>query len=178
MVGNEGVVGVSAFMGGGCAMYRAVVNGEGYGLRMSARAISCHAQRSSAVMQQLLRYTQALITHMTFTAACNRHHALGQQLCRWLLFNIDRLDDNEVSVTQERIAEMLGVRRESVTGGAVRLQKAGLIRYRRGRISVVDRSGLERAACECYSVVRRAYDRILDPARSPLSRHLHLAAPA
>ncbi len=162
MVGNEGVVGVSAFMGGGCALCRAVVHGAGHGLRMSARAIASHAQRSPAVMQQLLRYTQALITHMAQTAACNRHHALDQQLCRWLLLNLDRRDDNEVAVTQERIAEMLGVRRESVTGGAVKLQKAGLIRYGRGRISVVDRPGLEHAACECYSVVKQAYDRILN----------------
>lgn len=179
MVGNEGVVGVSAFMGGGCALSRAIVHGAGHALRMPARTVACHAQRSQAVMLQLLRYTQALITHMAQTAACNRHHALDQQLCRWLLFNLDRRDDNEVAVTQERIAEMLGVRRESVTGGAVKLQKAGLIRYGRGRISVLDRTGLERAACECYSVVRQAYDRILNDwvphARPPVS-HPHLVA--
>ena len=160
MVGNEGVVGVSAFMGGGSATCRAVVHRAGHGLRMSARVIACHSQRSSVVMQQLLRYTQALLTHMAQTAACNRYHALDQQLCRWLLLNLDRHDDDDVVATQERIAELLGVRRESVTGGAVKLQKAGLIRYGRGRISVVDRTGLERAACECYSVLRQAYDGI------------------
>jgi CRP-like cAMP-binding protein len=179
MVGNEGVVGVSAFMGGGCALSRAVVHGAGHGLRMPARAIARHARRSSAVMQQLLRYTQALITQMAQTAACNRHHALDQQLCRWLLLNLDRREDNEVAVTQERIAEMLGVRRESVTGGAVKLQKAGLIQYGRGRISVLDRAGLEHAACECYSVVKQAYDRILSdwtPRSSGLGGHRHLVA--
>jgi len=160
IVGNEGIVGVSAFMGGGSATCRAVVHRAGHGLRMSARVIACHSQRSSVVMQQLLRYTQALLTHMAQTAACNRYHALDQQLCRWLLLNLDRHDDDDVVATQERIAELLGVRRESVTGGAVKLQKAGLIRYGRGRISVVDRTGLERAACECYSVVRQAYDSI------------------
>jgi CRP-like cAMP-binding protein len=181
MVGNEGVVGVSAFMGGGCALSRAIVHGAGHALRMPAKTVASHARRSQDVMLQLLRYTQALITHMAQTAACNRHHALDQQLCRWLLFNLDRRDDNDVAVTHERIAEMLGVRRESVTGGAVKLQKAGLIRYGRGRISVLDRTGLERAACECYSVVRQAYDRILSdwtPQFRPAIDHAHWAASA
>jgi CRP-like cAMP-binding protein len=160
VVGAEGVVGVCAFMGGGRAMSGAVVQGAGHGLRMSAEAIAHHSRRSAVLMQQLLCYTQALFTHMAQTAACNRHHALNQRLCRWLLLNLDRHDGNEVKVTQQRIAEMLGVRREGVTGGASDLQKAGLIRYSRGRIVVLDRPGLEQRCCECYSVVRQAYDRL------------------
>jgi hypothetical protein len=117
-------------------------------------------------MQQLLCYTQALFTHMAQTSACNRHHALDQQLCRWLLLNLDRQQGNEIVVTQERIADMLGVRREGVTGAALKLQKAGLIQYRRGRIAILDRAGLEERSCECYTVVRRAYDRLLRDAGS------------
>jgi len=118
------------------------------------------------LMQPLLCYTQALFTHMAQTSACNRHHALDQQLCRWLLLNLDRRNGNEIFVTQERIADMLGVRREGVTGAALKLQKAGLIQYRRGRIAVLDRAGLEDRSCECYAVVRRAYDRLFRDAGS------------
>ena len=160
VVGNEGVVGVCAFMGGGRALSGAVVQSAGQALRMSAESIACHAWQSESVMQQLLRYTQALFAHMAQTSACNRHHALDQKLCRWLLLNLDRRDGNVMHVTQEQIADMLGVRRESVTASALKLQKAGVIQYRRGRLSVLDRTGLEARSCECYSVVREAYDRL------------------
>jgi CRP-like cAMP-binding protein len=167
VVGNEGLVGVCAYMGGGRALSGAVVQSGGHALRMSARAIAWHASQSDAFMQQLLCYTQALFTHMAQTSACNRHHELDQQLCRWLLLNLDRRDGNELAVTHERIAGMLGVRREGVTGAAMKLQKAGLIQYRRGRIAILDRSGLERRSCECYSVVRQAYERVLGGATVP-----------
>lgn len=160
VVGNEGIVGVSAFMGGAAAHCGAVVQGGGHAWRTSASTIAEHAQRSDAVMRQLLCYTQALFAHIAQTSACNRHHALDQQLCRWLLLNLDRQRGHEVIVTHERIANLLGVRREGVTVGALRLQKAGLIRYGRGRIAVLDRTGLEQRTCECYSVVKRAYDRL------------------
>jgi len=160
VVGNEGVVGVCAFMGGGTALSGAVVQTAGLGWRMSARAIADEARDAEAVMQQLLRYTQALFTHMAQTSACHRHHALDQQLCRWLLQHLDRRDGREMHVTQERIAGMLGVRREGVTVGTRKLLKAGLIDTRRGRISVLDRAGLERRSCECYAVVRQAYERL------------------
>lgn len=160
VVGNEGVVGVCAFMGGGRALSGAVVQSAGHAYRMTAESIASHAWQSESVMQQLLRYTQALFTHMAQTSACNYHHALDQRLCRWLLLNLDRRDGNEMIVTQEQIAGMLGVRREGVTGSAMKLQRAGLIRYHRGRISVLDRAGLEARSCECYSVVRQAYDRM------------------
>jgi CRP-like cAMP-binding protein len=166
VVGSEGIVGVCAFMGGGHALSGAVVQGPGLALRMPARSIAWHADRSEALMQQLLCYTQALFTHMAQTSACNRHHALDQQLCRWLLLNLDRRRGNEIFVTQERIADLLGVRREGVTGAALKLQKAGLIQYRRGRIAILDRAGLEKRSCECYAVVRRAYDRLLHDADS------------
>ena len=160
VVGNEGVVGVCAFMGGGRALSGAVVQSAGYAFRMTAESIACHAWQSESVMQQLLRYTQALFTQMAQTSACNRHHALDEKLCRWLLLNLDRRDGNEMIVTHEQIASMLGVRRESVTASALKLQKAGLIQYRRGRLSVEDRTGLEARSCECYSVLRQAYDRL------------------
>jgi CRP-like cAMP-binding protein len=160
VVGNEGVVGVCAFMGGGTALSSAVVQSAGLGWRLSARAIADEARDSEAVMQQLLRYTQALFTHMAQTSACHRHHALDQQLCRWLLQHLDRCSGPDMHVTQERIAGMLGVRREGVTVGAQKLLKAGLIDTGRGRISVLDRAGLERRSCECYGVVRQAYDRL------------------
>lgn len=166
VVGNEGIVGVCAFMGGGHALSGAVVQSPGHALRMSAQSIAWHANRSEPLMQQLLCYTQALFTHMAQTSACNRHHALDQQLCRWLLLNLDRRDGDEIFVTQERISVMLGVRREGVTGAALKLQKAGLIQYRRGRIAILDRAGLEERSCECYAVVRRAYDRLLRDAGS------------
>ena len=166
VVGSEGIVGVCAFMGGGHALSGAVVQGPGLALRMPARSIAWHADRSEALMQQLLCYTQALFTFMAQTSACNRHHALDQQLCRWLLLNLDRRKGNEIFVTQERIADLLGVRREGVTGAALKLQKAGLIQYRRGHIAILDRAGLEKRSCECYAVVRRAYDRLLHDADS------------
>ena len=145
VVGREGVVGVCAFMGGGKALSSAVVQRPGLAWRMSARDIADLARDSEPVMQQLLRYTQALFTHMAQTSACNRHHALGPQLCRWLLQHLDRQAGDEMRITQERIAGMLGVRREGVTGAALQLQRAGLIRYSRGRIQVLDRRGLEAA---------------------------------
>ena len=160
VVGNEGVVGVCAFMGGGRALSGAVVQSAGHALRMTADSIARSAWQSESVMQHLLRYTQALFTHMAQTSACNRHHAVDQMLCRWLLLNLDRRDGNEMNVTQEQIANMLGVRREGVTCSALKLQKAGLIQYHRGRMSVLDRAGLEARSCECYSVVRQAYDRL------------------
>jgi len=161
VVGNEGVVGVCAFMGGGTALSGAVVQSAGLGWRLSARGIADEARDSEAVMQQLLRYTQALFTHMAQTSACHRHHALDQQLCRWLLQHLDRRGSSDMQVTQERIAGMLGVRREGVTVGTKKLQQAGVIETRRGRISVLDRAGLERRSCECYAVVRQVYERLL-----------------
>ncbi len=160
VVGNEGVVGVGAFMGGGRAPSGAVVQSAGHAWRMTAESIACQAWQSEIVMQKLLRYTQALITHMAQTSACNRHHALDQKLCRWLLLNLDRHTGNEMIVTHEQIAGILGVRREGVTVSALKLQKAGLIQYHRGRMFVLDRAGLEKRSCECYSVVRQAYDRL------------------
>ncbi|WP_213958377.1 MULTISPECIES: Crp/Fnr family transcriptional regulator [unclassified Variovorax] len=163
IVGNEGIVGVPLFMGGGSTPSRAVVQSAGKGLRMSARAMKDEFDRAGPVLQLLLRYTQALITQMSQTAVCNRHHTVDQQLCRWLLLSLDRLRDNELSMTQELISNMLGVRREGVTEVALKLQKANLIRYARGRISVLDRAGLERRSCECYAVVKKEYDRLLPP---------------
>jgi len=161
VVGNEGVVGISLFMGGESTTSRAVVQSGGQGFRLSARLIKDEFGRSGPVMHLLLRYTQALITQMAQTAVCNRHHAIDQQLCRWLLLSMDRLRGNQLVMTQELIANMLGVRREGVTEAALKLQEAGLIRYARGRITVLDRPGLEARSCECYSVVRREYDRLL-----------------
>ncbi len=164
VVGSEGVVGISLFMGGESTPSRAVVQSGGEGWRLSARAVKAEFERAGPVMHLLLRYTQALITQMAQTAVCNRHHALDQQLCRWLLLSLDRLRGNELVMTQELIANMLGVRREGVTAGALQLQKLGLIRYSRGRITVLDRPGLETRTCECYAVVKKEYDRLL-PAR-------------
>ncbi len=160
VVGNEGVVGISLFMGGESTPSRAVVQSAGQGWRLSASVIK-EEFKWSAVMHLMLRYTQALITQMAQTAVCNRHHSLDQQLCRWLLLSLDRLDGNELVMTQELIANMLGVRREGVTEGALKLQKEGLIRYTRGRITVLDRPGLEARTCECYAVVKKEYDRLL-----------------
>ena len=160
-VGNEGVVGVSLFMGGVSSSSRAVVQSAGFGLRLKAQAMRAEFERSSEVMQVLLRYTQALMAQMGQTAVCNRHHSIDQQLCRCLLLNLDRLGGNTIVMTHELIAGMLGVRREGVTETALKLQTAGLIRYSRGRITVLDRGGLERRACECYAVVRKEYDRLL-----------------
>jgi CRP-like cAMP-binding protein len=161
VVGNEGVIGISLFMGGGSTPSRAVVQSAGSGYRLSARNIKDEFNRSGPVMHLLLRYTQALITQMAQTAVCNRHHSLDQQLCRWLLLSLDRLNGNQLVMTQELIANMLGVRREGVTEGALKLQSAGLIKYARGRITVLDRPGLEARTCECYAVVKKEYDRLL-----------------
>ena len=161
VVGNEGLVGVSLFMGGGSTPSRAVVQSAGQGFRLNAQAMKKEFDRGGPVLHLLLRYTQALITQMSQTAVCNRHHSLDQQLCRWLLLSLDRLEGSELVMTQELIANMLGVRREGVTEGALKLQTAGLIKYSRGRISVLDRPGLERRTCECYAVVKNEYDRLL-----------------
>jgi CRP-like cAMP-binding protein len=161
VVGNEGVVGVSLFMGGESTTSRAVVQSAGHGFRLKAQIMKDEFNRASPVLHLMLRYTQALITQMAQTAVCNRHHSLDQQLCRSLLLSLDRLQGNELLMTQELIANMLGVRREGVTGGALKLQNLGLIRYSRGRISVLDRLGLEKRTCECYAVVKREYDRLL-----------------
>ncbi len=161
VVGNEGLVGVSLFMGGESTPSRAVVQSSGNGYRLRAQLVKEEFNRSGPVLHLLLRYTQALITQMSQTAVCNRHHSLDQQLCRWLLLSLDRLRDNELVMTQELIANMLGVRREGVTESALKLAQDGLIRYARGRISVLDRPGLERRTCECYAVVKKEYDRLL-----------------
>jgi CRP-like cAMP-binding protein len=161
VVGNEGIVGISLFMGGESTSSRAVVQSAGNGFRLKAQMMKNEFNRAGPVLHLLLRYTQALITQMAQTAVCNRHHSLDQQLCRWLLLSLDRLQDNELVMTQELIANMLGVRREGVTEGALKLQQDGLIRYSRGRITVLDRSGLEKRTCECYAVVKREYDRLL-----------------
>ena len=161
VVGNEGIVGISLFMGGESTPSRAVVQSAGQGFRLRAVTIKEEFNRAGPVMHLLLRYTQALITQMAQTAVCNRHHSLDQQLCRWLLLSLDRLAGTELVMTQELIANMLGVRREGVTEAALKLQRLGLIRYARGRISVLDRRRLEARTCECYEVVRREYDRLL-----------------
>jgi CRP-like cAMP-binding protein len=161
VVGSEGVVGISIFMGGGSTPSRAVVQSAGEGYRLPADAIKEAFERSSPVMYLMLRYTQALITQMSQTAVCNRHHTLDQQLCRWLLLSLDRLPGNELVMTQELISNMLGVRREGVTEAALKLQNAGIIRYVRGRISVLDRPKLEQRTCECYHAVKKEYDRLL-----------------
>ena len=161
VVGNEGVVGISLFMGGETTPSRAVVQSAGEGYRIKAATIKEEFNRSGPVMHLLLRYTQALITQMAQTAVCNRHHSLDQQLCRWLLLSLDRLAGNDLVMTQELIANMLGVRREGVTEAALALQQAGLIRYQRGHITVLDRPRLEKRTCECYLVVKREYDRLL-----------------
>jgi CRP-like cAMP-binding protein len=161
VVGNEGIVGISLFMGGDSTSSRAVVQSAGLGLRLKAQIMKDDFNRAGPVLHLLLRYTQALITQMAQTAVCNRHHSLDQQLCRWLLLSLDRLEGNELVMTQELIANMLGVRREGVTEGALKLQQAGLIRYARGHISVLDRDGLQNRSCECYAVVKKEYDRLL-----------------
>ncbi len=160
VAGNEGLVGISLFMGGESTPSRAVVQSAGLGYRLPAKTIK-EEFTHAPVLHLLLRYTQALITQMSQTAVCNRHHSLDQQLCRWLLLSLDRLDGDELVMTQELIANMLGVRREGVTEAALQLQAAGLIRYARGRISVLDRPALEARSCECYGVVKKEYDRLL-----------------
>jgi CRP-like cAMP-binding protein len=161
VVGNEGIVGISLFMGGESTPSRAVVQSAGRGLKLRADIMKKEFERAGPVLHLLLRYTQALITQMAQTAVCNRHHSLDQQLCRWLLLSLDRLQTSELVMTQELIANMLGVRREGVTEAALKLQELGFIRYARGRINVLDRPGLERRSCECYAVVKKEYDRLL-----------------
>jgi CRP-like cAMP-binding protein len=161
VVGNDGMVGISLFMGGGIAPSRAVVRSAGFGYRLRADVLKHEFGLGGDLQHLLLRYTQALITQMAQTAVCNRHHALEQQLCRWLLLSLDRLPSNELNMTQELIANVLGVRREGVTEAAGKLQAEGLIHYRRGRITVLDRPNLEARVCECYAVVKRESDRLL-----------------
>ena len=161
VVGREGIVGISLFMGGDSTTNRAIVQSAGRGFRLKANLMLQEFNRAGPVLHLLLRYTQALITQMAQTAVCNRHHSLDQQLCRWLLLSLDRLDSNDLVMTQELIANMLGVRREGVTEAAGQLQKAGLIQYQRGHITVLDRDGLEARTCECYAVVKKEYDRLL-----------------
>ena len=161
VVGNEGLVGISLFMGGESTSSQAVVQAAGHGFRLQARHVMEEFNRGGPVLHLLLRYTQALITQMAQTSVCNRHHALDQQMCRWLLLTLDRLQASEVVMTQELLSTILGVRRASVSEIAGQLQKDGLIRYERGRMSVLDRPGLERRSCECYGVVKKEYDRLL-----------------
>ncbi len=161
VVGHEGIVGISLFMGGESTPSRAVVQSAGQGFRLKASLMMQEFNRAGPVLHLLLRYTQALITQMAQTAVCNRHHSLDQQLCRWLLLSLDRLNSNELVMTQELIANMLGVRREGVTEAAGPLQEAGQIRYRRGHITVLDRDRLEKRTCKCYAVVKKEYDRLL-----------------
>src|SRR6478735_3814338 len=161
IVGNEGILGISLFMGGETTPSRAVVQSEGHAFRLKAQLLKNEFHRFGPMLHLLLRYTQALITQMAQTAVCNRHHSVDQQLCRWLLLSLDRLSSNELRMTQELIANMLGVRREGVTEAAGKLQAAGLIHYSRGHITVLDRPGLEQRTCECYAVVKKEYDRLL-----------------
>ena len=160
VVGNEGAVGVSLFMGGATTPSRAIVQSAGSAYRLTGAALNREFNRHGEMLHVLLRYTQSLITQMAQTAVCNRHHSLEQQLCRWLLLSLDRLDGTEIKMTQELIANMLGVRREGVTEAAGRLQKLGVIRYSRGKITVLDRPRLESLSCECYAVVRKETDRL------------------
>lgn len=167
VVGNEGIIGIALFMGGETTPSRAVVQSAGYGFRLRAHILKNEFNRAGPLLHLLLRYIQALLTQMAQTAVCNRHHSVDQQLCRWLLLSLDRLSSSELVMTQELIANMLGVRREGVTEAAGKLQKAGLIQYRRGHITVLDRAGLEARACECYKVVKKEFDRLL-PAGGPV----------
>jgi CRP-like cAMP-binding protein len=164
VVGYEGVVGVSLFMGGNSTSSRAVVQNAGHAFRIKAQVIKDEFNKAAPVLHLLLRYTQALITQMTQTAACNRHHLLPQQLCRWLLLSLDRLKGRHLVMTQQLVANMLGVPLDGVSEGALELQKAGLIRYAKGHITVLDRAGLEALTCECYAVVKKEYDRLLPSA--------------
>src|SRR6266853_2507977 len=161
IVGNEGILGISLFMGGETTPSRAVVQSAGYAYRLEAELLKDEFGRFGPTMHLLLRYTQALITQMAQTAVCNRHHSVDQQLCRWLLLSLDRLNSNELLMTQQLIADMLGVSRGGVTEAAGKLQAAGIINYARGRITVIDREALEDAVCECYDVVKKEYDRLL-----------------
>jgi CRP-like cAMP-binding protein len=161
ITGNEGLVGVSLFMGGESTPSRAVVQSAGYGYRLKANTLKKEFAVGGHLQHLALRYTQALITQMAQTAVCNRHHTLDQQLCRWLLLSLDRLSGKELLMTQTLIADMLGVRREGVTAAAGHLQNAGLIQYSRGHIKIIDRPGLEKRVCECYAVVKKEFDRLL-----------------
>jgi CRP-like cAMP-binding protein len=161
VVGNEGLIGVSIFMGGETTTSRAVVQSAGHAYQLSGRLLKEEFTRGGPLQIRLLRYSQALLTQMAQTAVCNRHHSLDQQLCRWLLLSLDRLSGNALVTTQELIANMLGVRREGVTEAAGNLQHAGLIEYRRGHITVLNRPGLEARTCECYAVVKKEFDRLL-----------------
>ncbi len=171
VTGSEGLVGVALFMGGETTPSRAVVQSAGEGYRLRAAVLKKEFEAGGELQHLLLRFTQALITQMTQTAVCNRHHSVDQQLCRWLLMSLDRLPGNELVMTQELIANMLGVRREGVTEAAGRLQSAGLIHYRRGHIEVRDRRQLEARVCECYAVVKKEYDRLLPEAAQRLHAH-------
>lgn len=166
VVGNDGMLGVALFMGGETMPNRAVVQSEGYAYRLRSQLLKNEFNRFGSMERLLLRYSQSLLTQMSQTAVCNRHHTVQQQLCRWLLVTLDRLPSNELLMTQELIANMLGVRREGVTEAAGKLQRQGLIKYSRGHITVIDRHGLEEAACECYRVVKCEHQRLL-PARTP-----------
>src|SRR5437764_14847262 len=168
VTGNEGLVGIALFMGGETTPSRAVVQSAGNGYRLRASLLKKEFERGGALQHLLLRFTQALITQMTQTAVCNRHHSVDQQLCRWLLLSLDRLPGTELVMTQEMIANMLGVRREGVTEAAGKLQAAGLIEYSRGKITVLERARLEARVCECYAVVKKEYDRLLP---GPLAVH-------
>ena len=161
LAGREGVVGVALFMGGESTPNRAVVQSAGKSLRVRANVVQEQFRRGGTLQRLLLRYTQALFSQMSQTAVCNRHHSLDQQLCRWLLLSLDRIDSSELKMTQQLIADMLGVRREGVTAAATKLQKSGAIKYSRGKITVLDRQGLEGCVCECYAVVNQEYDRLL-----------------
>jgi len=167
VVGNEGIIGVALFMGGETMPNRAVVQSAGHAYRLKGHLLKQEFNRSGDLQHLLLRYTQALLTQMAQTAVCNRHHSLDQQLCRWLLLSFDRLLSNELIMTQELIANMLGVRREGVTEAAGNLQKAGLIVYRRGHITLLDRAGLEARTCECYAVVKKEFGRLLPEIKTP-----------
>ncbi len=171
-VGNEGVLGISLFMGGDTTPSRAVVQTGGHGYRLKAQILMEEFNRAGPVLRLLLRYTQALITHMSQTAVCNRHHSVEQQLCRWLLLTLDRLPSNDLTMTQELIANMLGVRREGVTEAAGKLQGYGFISYRRGHITVLDRAGLEHKTCECYGVVKKEFSRLLSDVRHRQDRRV------
>jgi len=164
-VGNEGVVGISLFLGGDTTPSSAVVQTAGHAYRLDRRLLKDEFNRAGPMLNLLLRYTQALITQMTQTAVCNRHHSIEQQLCRWLLVTLDRIPSGQLIMTQELIASMLGVRREGITEAAGNLQQAGFIRYRRGHISVLERSGLESRACECYAAVKKEFSRLLSDVR-------------
>jgi CRP-like cAMP-binding protein len=165
VVGDEGMVGIALFMGGGTTPSRALVQSAGQAFQLKGSALKSEFERHGEMQHLLLRYTQALITQMSQTAVCNRHHSVDQQLCRWLLLSLDRLSSYELTMTQELIANMLGVRREGVTEAAGKLQALGLINYSRGRITVLDRPGLEARVCECYAVVKKEYDRLLSVKR-------------